>query len=297
MNVSASKISDLDRCTMLFYLKHILGLPDSTHWKTRVGSYLHNVIEYTLKPKRRALLDDILTNGFTFAAFPSINRYARAWIAQYKLDLWDQQNVEEMLQLTFKTLAPYLKEGEFVSEQRFEIDLGEGATASGYVDIAAIGPDKRILDMKTKGQKFTKKELAANMQAAIYQMWYHETYGELVPTDFILTRFPPSKRAPKNHIQSVPPSTVEQIAGLKYYLKEMHKVMNSFGLREAHGSFCEDTFFCDKLCSFRHPMTYYALVDQTTGQTLSTHMLDNAPTIGHNQRLEERSFGGCSRFN
>lgn len=297
MNISASKISDLDRCTYLFYCKHVLGLPDSTHWKTRVGSALHNVIEYVLKPKRRAILDKILANGFQFAAFPSIDRYCRMWAARYKLDLWDHQNVEEMLQLTFVTLAPYLKEGEFVSEQRFEIDLGDGATASGYVDIAAIGPDKRIIDMKTKGQKFTKKELAANMQAIIYQMWYYETYGELVSTDFILTRFPPTKRQPKNHLQSVLPATPTQIAGLKYYLKELYGVMNSFGIREAHGSFCTDTFFCDKLCSFRRPMTYLAVVDQATGHTLSTHMLDNAPNLGHNQVLVEMTHPGCPKYN
>lgn len=297
MNVSASKVSDLDKCTMLFYLKHVLGLPDSTHWKTKVGSALHNVVEYVLKPKRRAILDLILANGFQFAAFPSIDRYCRQFATHHKIDLWDHQNVEEMLQLTFTTLAPYLKRGEFLSEQRFEIDLGEGATASGYVDIASIGPDKRILDMKTKGQKFTKKELAASMQAIIYQMWYHETHGELVPVDFIMTRFPPTKRLPTNHIQNVPPPTVEQIRGLKYYLRELHKTMNTFGLKEAHGSFCGDTFFCDKLCSFRRPMTYLALVDNATNQTLSTHMLDNPPHPCDTQRVEERTFGGCPRFN
>lgn len=266
MNVSSSKISDLWKCSAIFYYKHVLGLPDEAHWKTLVGSALHNVVEYTLKPKRRALLDSILENGFSFSRLPSIDRYCKMWRDKHDITLWDHQNLEDMLALTFSTLKPYLGPGEFKSEQRFELKIGD-AIISGYVDIAAIGKHKHILDMKTKGSKFTKKELIDNIQAAIYQMWYYETYGELVPATFIMTRFPPTKLRPQNHLQSVPPPTEAQIRGLKPYLARLHKVMNGFTEKDMASSFCSDEGFCFRVCQFKDPKSYMVVTNRDgTGQ-------------------------------
>lgn len=298
VNVSSSKISDLLQCSYSFYLKHVLMMPDVPHWKTLVGSYVHNVVEYTLKRtlKRRKLLRRILRDGFTFDAFPNIRRYGAMFKAKHRLDLWEYPVVEAMLTLTFSTLKPYLKEGRFKSEQRFEMKYDK-VTVSGYVDILSRGKDKRILDMKTKGKRFTKAELGDNVQAAIYQWWYYETYGDLVPVDFIMVRFPPTKRSPTYHLQTVEAPTVQQLGGLKQYAIHLHKLMNNFTLRDATGGFCSDFGFCERVCPFKRPFDYLSLKDKSTGALIGNYMLDNPPHVGENQMIERLHCKGCPRFN
>jgi len=295
MNVSSSKVSDLLQCSMAFYLKHVLRLPDKPHWKTLVGSAVHNVVEYVLKPKRRALLDSILKDGFSFAAHPPLDRYCRMWKDHYKLDLWDHQNVEDMLKLAFETLKPYLGEGQFKSEQRFELKI-DGAVISGFVDVAAVGEHKRILDMKTKGQKFVKAELPENIQAAIYQMWYYEQFGELVPVDFIMLRHPPTKRLPQGHLQTVNPLTTTHIEGLKSYLVHLYYVMNNFGAEEAESNFCADEGFCLRVCPFRRPFDYIS-IKKKTGELVGNYFLDLAPQVKDDEVSSTLTFKGCKRWN
>lgn len=298
MNVSSSKISDLLQCTWSFYFKHVLMLPDKTHWKTLVGSALHNIVEYTLKPKRRALLDSILTKGFTFAANPSIDRYAQMWRDHHRIDLWDHANVEEMLALTFRTLRPYLNDGEFKSEQRFEMKQPDGEVISGYIDIMSTGADKRILDMKTKGKRFTQEELVGNMQAALYQMYYHETYGKLVPVTFIMTRFPPTNRDPSRHLQTVQAPTLEQLNGLKAYAQHLYGVMNGFTLEDAKSSPCRDDGFCLRVCPFKDPFQYISVKKKGTNVLVKNYMMDKPPKeIAADEYTEVLRTKGCPRWN
>ncbi len=295
MNVSSSKIADLLSCSMAFYLKHVQMLPDRTHWKTLVGSNHHNVVEYMLKPKRRARLEAILEKGFSFAANPSIERYCLMWRDHYKLDLWDHKNVEDMLKLTFNTLKPYLKEGQFRSEQRFEMKLDE-ATGSGYIDILTLGDDGRILDMKTKGKKFTQAELDANMQAMMYSWYYWETYGKLVPVHFIMTRFPPNKKDPTRHIQTCPAPTEAQIKGFKMYVKHLHKVMNTFGERDAPANYHRDEGFCLRVCQLKDRFDYLH-VTKKTGAFVGNYFMDADYQVKEDEVSEVRRHKGCPKWN
>lgn len=295
MNVSSSKISDLLSCSMAFYLKHVMMMPDKSHWKTLVGSNHHNVIEYMLKPKRRARLDAILENGFSFAANPAVERYCLMWRDHYKLDLWDHQNVEDMLKLTFNTLKPYLKQDQFKSEQRFEMKLGE-ATGSGYIDILTLGDDPRILDMKTKGKRFTQAELDNNMQAMMYQWYYHETYGKLVPIHFIMTRFPPTKRDPGKHIQTVMPPTEQQLKGFKEYVKHLHRVMNTFGEKDAKTNYHADEGFCLRVCQLRNPFSYTSIKKRDTHKLVGNYYSDAVPALKADEYAETLRHKGCPRF-
>lgn len=296
MNVSSSKISDLLSCSMIFYLKHVMMLPDKTHWKTLVGSALHNVVEYALKPKRRKMLDAILENGFSFAAHPNIERYAKMWRDHYKLDLWDHQNVEDMLKLTFTTLKPYLLDGQFRSEQRFEMKLGT-AVGSGYIDILTLGDDGRILDMKTKGKKFTQEELEWNMQAMMYQWYYFATYGKLVPVHFIMTRFPPTKKDPGKHIQTVMPPTEVQINGFKLYVQHLHRVMNGFSVKESQSNWHKDEGFCLRVCQLRNRFDYISIKKKATKALVGNHLLDSVPALKDDEYQERLTHKGCPRFN
>lgn len=296
MNVSSSKISDLLSCSMAFYLKHVQMMPDRTHWKTLVGSNHHNVIEYMLKPKRRARLDAILEKGFSFIDNPSIERYCLMWRDHYNLTLWDHRNVEDMLKLTFNTLKPYLKKGQFKSEQRFEIKLGE-ATGSGYIDILTLDDNPRILDMKTKGKKFTQLELDENVQAMMYSWYYWETYGKLVPVHFIMTRFPPTKKDPSRHIQTVMPPTEAQLKGFKLYVQHLHKVMNNFGVKDAYQSYHADEGFCLRVCQLKDPFSYLSVRKKDGGALVGNFFLDQNYQVKEDEISEILTHKGCPRWN
>jgi hypothetical protein len=218
------------------------------------------------------------------------------WRDKHKLVLWDHQNVEDMLKLTFDTLKPYLKEGEFKSEQRFELKVGE-ATGSGYIDILTTGDDARILDMKTKGKKFTKQELHDNVQALMYAWYYYETYGKLVPVDFIMTRHPPTKLTPKKHIQTVPPPTEAQLRGFKAYVKHLHGIMNGFTEEQADKGYHRDEFFCQRVCQLKSPFAYISVKKLGTNALVGNYFVDSVPALKPDEYLEELRHGGCPRWN
>jgi hypothetical protein len=280
---------------MAFYLKHVMKLPERTHPKTLLGSLLHNTIEYVLKPKRRKTLDTILEKGFSYDDHPSLDRYGKMWRDHYKIEIWDRDEMEGMLRLCFETIKPYLNEREFQSEQRFELQVG-GATISGYIDIVAIAAEK-ILDFKTKGSKFTKKELPHNIQAGIYQLYYYKKYGKLVPTEFIMTRFPPTKFKKDKHIQRVEAPTVARLNGLEKYLEFLYHRMNNFTLDDARKNYCDDYSFCDRVCQFRRGFTYYSVKKKETDELVGNYLLDNPPQVPEDCYMETRTFLGCPKFN
>ena len=296
MNVSQSKIHDLQDCSMAFYLKHVLLLPDRPHWKTSVGSALHNVIEFCLKPKRRKLLDPILANGFSFVANPSINRYCLMWRDHYRIDKWDHKNVEEMIALVFVTLKPYLIEGRFISEQRFEEKIGS-ATVSGFLDVMTLGDDARMFDMKTKGKKFTKDEIDDNIQAQMYAWYYHRKHGKLVPMHFIMTRFPPTKKDTGRHIQTVMPPTESQLKGLEIYLEHVYGVMNQFTLKDAYSHFHSDEGFCLRVCQMRLPFDYISVKKKITNKLVGNYLTGQVPKLKDDEYFEKARHSGCPKFN
>ncbi len=194
----------------------------------------------------------------------------------------------------------FLDEGavkSFAPEHEFHMTLSNGVVVKGFIDRMAEFPNSFVIsDFKSARNKMTKAEVRDSYQSKVYQLYVWKTFGKLASVRYIFLRHGPTSRAPDKHIMITEPATPEQLAGFEKYLEHMGKVVNAFGLAEAHSGFCADTSFCDRVCSFRKPMTYLALVDES-GATISTHMLDNAPHPAYNQRIEERSFGGCSRFN
>lgn len=294
MNVSASKVNDLTQCSYSFYLKHVEKLPDRPHPRTLIGSFIHNVIEAVLLPRRRDLLLDILNKGFSFADFSSIKRYGIMYRDKYRINIWDFDEIESMIKLAFDTVKVDVENGAFESENRFELDI-DGAKCTGYIDIVSKAR-KRIIDFKSRGKRFTAKELANSLQGLIYQMSIYQETGELWPVDFIMLRFPPTKRKATYHIQTVPPPNIAQIAGLKYYVKHIFNVINNFGLKDAHSSFCKDQGFCERVCPFMRPFRYLH-VKTRQGEFVGNYFLDAKRDLKENEVGEIRRFVGCPLYN
>ena len=57
IRISASRVKTLWDCSLKFYYQEVLGLPDSTHWKTKVGSVTHLVFECMMRKTRARRLE------------------------------------------------------------------------------------------------------------------------------------------------------------------------------------------------------------------------------------------------
>ena len=198
----------------------MLNLPDSTHWKTKVGTIVHLVFECIMRkdrPGRLRLFQEIILGKISKpSSSASIFRFIRWQI--YRFGISDKVTVEEIDELLrvaflgirpyFSTLNPdgvltYTPPENYYNEQRFQITLPSGATISGVIDLLLIWHGRSVcIDLKTQAKKFSRCELPSNVQAILYQLATYRQHG-LIPTiDFILVRHAPTDRTPDKHILS-----------------------------------------------------------------------------------------------
>lgn len=295
MKVSPSRIKALELCSYKFYLNEVLRLPEREHPKATLGKLAHRIFELILAKKRAAKLKRFMGTKPPFlSVYPGIPRFARAYARANNIPYdWDEMN--GMLMVAFLALDPhYHPDWVYHTEKRYEIDFGD-FVISGVIDLLIEKSDCFvILDLKSQGIRFTEAEKEGNAQASCYQLYVDETYHKPARVEFVMLRHPPTSRTPDKHLQIVEPRSAAQHAGFKVYLKEMYKTFNRFSLADAHANFCDKKYFCDKVCQFRKPFAYEALMDDKG--LVSNHFPGEAvedPT----QRIEQRQFKGCPRFN
>lgn len=297
--VSASRLNSIDQCTMKFYMGEVLGLPEKVWPRTHAGTIVHSVLECLCRDKHRHHHDAVVAAQSVYAS-TAIGRLIRTW--QYKTKVGDDiiADVDNMCMVAINH-TNFLDEGairRFEPEHEFKMTLENGVVVKGFIDRLCQMPDRWIVhDYKTARQKATKAEVRDSYQSLTYQLYLWKTYGALAECRYYFLRHGPTKMTPQKHVMVTPAATPEQLAGFEKYLEHMGKMVNSFGIEEAHSGFCTDSGFCEKVCSYRRPLNYWAVVDKTSGQTVATYMLDNRPQISDNQILEERSHNGCPKFN
>ncbi len=296
--ISASRLNAIEQCTMKYYLNEICGLPEKTWERTVMGTIAHSVLECLVRPKHRAHHDAVKAANSIYASEP-IKRLARLWQSRARISDTNMADLDSMCMVAINH-TNFLDEGAvkvFAPEHEFHMTLSNGVVVKGFIDRMAEFPNSFVIsDFKSARNKMTKAEVRDSYQSKVYQLYVWKAFGKLASVRYIFLRHGPTNRAPDKHIMITEPATPAQLAGFEQYLEHMGKVVNAFGLPEAHSGFCADEGFCERVCSYRRPMTYLALVDES-GATVSTHMLDNPPHPAHNQRIEERRFGGCTRFN
>lgn len=297
--ISASRLNAIDQCTMKYYLREICGLPEKTWARTHAGSAAHSVLEVLSYPKHKAHYDAVMATQSIYAS-PAVSRLVKLWQSRTKMPDEVVADIDSMCMVALNH-SDFLDDGateHFAPEHEFKMTLSNGVVVKGFIDrLARYDKYFIIKDYKTARNKHTKAEVRDSYQSLTYQLYIWKTFGMLSEVRYYFLRHAPTKRAPDKHVMITPPASPEQLAGFEQYLEHMGKTVNAFGLAEAYSGLCEDTGFCDRVCSYRHPLTYLAIVDESTGSTLSTHMLDNPPNLGHNQRIEQRTHGGCPRYN
>ncbi len=300
IRVSASRVKTFKECQLKFYYEDVVQLPDAGHHKARQGDCMHKVAEHLMHPKRIERLKTILKDGFTLARYPQIERYIRLYDLKHQIGPYDLEDMEGMVQVWFEGVKPYLlnDKGEFtlpermLREHRFKMKVGK-ATMSGFIDLLLLWPDRALcMDAKSQRDKFPRADVPNNIQAAIYALACQREFGFIPAVEFILLRHAPSKRYPKLHIQRVEPPSPAHLRGLEVYIEEMHGVVNRLTLEQATQSPHADVGFCERVCQFRKPFTYWARLKD--GGTIDTYLDGKQPaTVGEGETLVQRRHEGC----
>lgn len=297
--ISASRLNAIDQCTMKYYLNEICGLPEKVFERTVMGTIAHSILECLVRPKHRAHHDAVVGAQSIYGSAP-IKRLASLWQVRARISDTNMADLDSMCMVAINH-TNFLDEGaiqSFAPEHEFKMTLSNGVVVKGFIDRMAEFADAFVItDYKSARNKHTKAEVRDSYQSLVYQLYVWRTFGKLASVRYVFLRHGPTARLKDKHLMVTPPATPAQLIGFEQYLEHMGKVVNAFGLPEAHSGFCTDEGFCARVCSYRYPMIYLAVVDKASGATISTHMLDNPPNVGLNQSLDTRSFGGCPKWN
>lgn len=318
IRISASRVKTLWDCSLKFYYQEVLGLPDSVHWKTKVGTVVHLVFECLMhrhRPRRAEAFRAIMVSGvFRVADYAPLVRFIQWQLRREEIaDKVTVADIEQLLHVAFLGIRQYFittaEDGtvtytppaDYRNEQRFQITLPSGAVISGFIDLLLLWPDRAVcIDLKTQKEKFVRAELPSNIQAAIYELaveWEHK----VVPAvEFVLVRHAPSKRYPLMHIQRVEPLARVTLDGLVQYIDALYVDINRMTFDQALENPHEDSRFCEKVCTHYAPHPYWevCLRDDPEGlKPLSRHLLlDKATQAAHDggHLIIERHHKGCS---
>ncbi len=289
---------------MKFYLNEIVGLPEKVWPRTSAGVVAHGILECLARDKHR-LQHDVVKAAQTIYASPSVVRLLRAWTHNTKMPHDIVADIDSMCMVAINH-TNFLDDGairRFDPEHEFTLTLSSGAVIRGYIDRLAQFADRWVIsDFKTAREKHSKKEVAQSYQSLCYQLYIYKTFGALAEVRYFFLRHAPTKMTPNKHVMITPPATPAQLAGFEAYLEHMYKVVNSFGLAEAHSNYCADSFFCQRVCSFYKPGVYWS-ISKPDGSTrkiwIDSKMgLDiQEPILYDGETCQKLTSAGCPRYN
>lgn len=222
----------------------------------------------------------------------------------------DEENFEMIRQFILAAIQEdfYCDGSDFVEiEKHFSIE-GDGFILNGFIDKSAIFSDKvKIIDYKTSKKKFTKEELAFNLQNYFYtyaaqQLWP----GKKVSFDFQFLKFPPKT------VVRAPEIGKEEMEGFLVWLKEMAHYIDTMTFDEAKKNTPKDkgpskSWACGKktlfqtkedgtphwYCDFREPFIYFALFRNNKTVKTSRDKSELEKELIEGDRIVQCSHPGC----
>lgn len=300
--VSASRLAAIEQCTMKYYLHEICDLPEKQWSRTAAGSCTHSILELLRRDRRRDY-HDIVKAAQTIYAIPAMSRLVRAWAYREKMAPSITADIDAMCMVAINH-SNFLDEDateRFEPEHEFNLTLENGAVLKGFIDRLARYTDVfRIHDYKSARNKKTKAEVANNYQSLAYQLYVWLTHGVLADVRYYFLRHPPTKLHPNKHLMITPPATPAQLRGFSLYVQHMWEYINNFGPKDAESKYCEDTGFCDRVCSYRRPFSY--MVVTKPGAEPRKYWIDPKTNelpyeVQPDETSEILSHPGCPRFN
>jgi len=186
----------------------------------------------------------------------------------------------------------------FDPEHEFLIEI-KTAMIKGFLDVFTVYKDRAVIrDWKSKGSKFTAKELESNFQASVYQLYVWKNFKLPAEVEFVMLRHPPTSRTPKKHMQVVPAKTAAQLKGFELFLEHMGTVFKNFNLEDAYSNFAADDparkSFCQYVCQYKNPFEYQAILKNE--KLVRTAFLNELPNLQEGETVEIRTHKGCPKF-
>lgn len=306
MRLSASKINSLDQCSYKFYLNYVLGnLPEKPHPKTNAGTVAHAIFEVITAKKRKNLLEELKNHKFDIFKFPSLSRYYWKLIKQYNINEEVTEGIPPMLELGLEHVYHVLKNTEIESyHAEYEFLLKEADyEIKGFIDLLIFFKNGKtlIIDYKSQSQKFTKEKMDFNIQALVYQLAVNKIFKRNSDVDFVLLRYPPTKRKPDNHIQPVNFVGQDELSGVESYLGYIQKYIDSFDEKAATSNFCDKFWFCKHVCQFQYAFNYFQVNDEN-GKFVKSFFEDEDEALlklvqeNPTYKVEYKSYEGCPKF-
>lgn len=307
--VSASSIKTLTECALSYYYSRVLKIPERVWAKTVMGSLAHSIFGCLRNPRHRHHFD-LITSPKTSVDYnlsPTLARLVAAWQSKHQIEQWliDELNgmlYVELLCIDFHWTSadkdPSGKPLVYGPEHAFTLVLDDGTQIKGFIDdMAMVGGIMVIRDFKSQGKKFTEDSLPHNIQALIYSLYVWQAYKVPSMVQFVMLRYPPTKRAPDRHLQNVYSPSPSHFDGLILYIKEMYRRINEMTLEQARRNPHKDEGFCQRVCSFKDSKDYLALVKRDNPDLIiSTFALDTAYQVRHDEVLVQKRHPGCAHW-
>jgi len=182
-SVSASSLSVFDQCCLKFYAVYVLGMKEEPSPAAAIGTTVHKFFEKLLMEKK----------------VPDIKQLC----SEFKV--LDIDMVKLLCENTLK--MNYLDDHRYMlkCEYPFKITLNDQKTLSkGFIDRLDIYGNKAVIhDLKTGKTPYTKKELANNYQAKIYNIAIRKCFPEINETKVIFWFVKPGIKQEVNFTEEI----------------------------------------------------------------------------------------------
>lgn len=287
--LSASTYKLFKSCSLKYYYSKVVKVPEDTNQGALSGGVVHECLEYLLKPRRRKLVEQMLSSNTLTnpVRYFLLKRCAQVGVLPEKTT-----DTEQMV-LAALSLDFLAKNGEVLgTEIEFNIENKEPYyKIKGYIDVLIkYGKKIVIRDYKSSKSLFTEKELEKNLQGYIYTLAVEDKYPDLKvdSVEFIMLKFL------EKQVFKV---SKKELNNFKKDLAAVYKEVAEFGpenrfdnvarykKQDEDGSFsgelmCGFAFYKGHLkkdgsprysCPYKFSLEYYALMDKN-GALLQTSL-------------------------
>lgn len=195
--LSYSRIDVFKQCPFRYKLKYIDGnYTDTTSLALQIGTLLHYANELKYDVNSKMTLDEIwniVENGYKadnediIGLNDIISEYPFDY---YETDIKNGMTMEDKINKFKITFYTEVIESEWETiglEKEFVITFNNKARIKGFIDRIDRNKttgDIRVIDYKTNGKLYDKKDLATPLQMYIYSLACYEMYGQY-PSDCI----------------------------------------------------------------------------------------------------------------
>lgn len=297
--LSASRVIEMNECSMKFYLKEFKNLPEKTWPRTIIGTVAHSVLEAIRRTKHKKHYDLIKEKGSIYAS-SSIARLVKIWQNKEKIAQELIDDVDAMVMLVIND-TNFLDAGAiktFDPEHEFLLKLPSGGLVKGFIDRLAEYEDKfKVTDYKSAREKFPKKKVLNSFQAFTYMLYIWKKFGKLAEVEFIMMRHPPTKRTPEKHLQVTKASSPELLDGFELYMDSLYLTLQNFDENLAKNNYCQDEGFCRNVCSYYRGFNYKSVKKKDTHALVKNYFVDTEIHLNDDEYVETLYFEGCPKFN